>query len=425
MEDELRRRLEELEKEKAALLEQLRRANTGGGAAVAGDVDTGGGDFVGRDQHKQTVTGGVGVQINNQGTVNIAPDPLQVEEQRAEGALQEYLEAVWKRCQTLPLAALGGEEGRSAEVQLDQVYINLDTTDKEKIAGEKDDRTGREKERSVPVWEMAARHKRLVILGDPGSGKSTFVYHLASLLAGARLGWVAPDLVQPFDGLLPVLIPLRELAPQLGGLELAEPLSKEQRQAVVQATEAYLAVELARYDCGAALGRLLKAVRKGGCLLALDGLDEVPCDLRPAVRLAAGALVEEWQPARLLVTCRVRSYEREGLPGFAVCTLAALDEEKIGAFCQDWYRAQIGLGRFTQETAKQRADDLKRAAVDDLGELSGNPMLLTTMALIHQREIRLPKQRVRLYALAVDILLRRWQQGKAGTPAVLSAFLAG
>lgn len=36
--------------------------------------------------------------------------------------------------------------------------------------------------------------------------------------------------------------------------------------------------------------------------------------------------------------------------------------------------------------------------------------LLTTMAIIQQRDIGLPRERVRLYQLAVDVLLRRCQQ---------------
>src|SRR5262249_2901958 len=43
-----------------------------------------------------------------------------------------------------------------------------------------------------------------------------------------------------------------------------------------------------------------------------------------------------------------------------------------------------------------------------------NPMMLTTMAIIHQRDIGLPRERVRLYRQAVDVLLRRWQQSKTG-----------
>jgi len=391
------------------------------GSVVTGKVQAGG-DFVGRDKNEQTVNGGVGVQNSTIGTVNINPDPRQAEAERAEQAFQAYLAALWKRCQVLPLAALGGDEGRNSEVRLDQVYIRLDTTEKEKPAGNK--RSEENKERPVPVWDVAARKKRLVILGDPGSGKSTFVHHLVSLLAGAQLGELLAEQVQPFGGLTPVLVTLRELAPQLGGLGLAEPLNDRQRDVVVKVVEGYLAAELERYECAGALPRLKTDLHNCACLLALDGLDEVPCDLRLAVRLAVAALLDRWNPARLLITCRVRSYEGQALAGLPTCTLAPLDKDKIEAFCRDWYRAQSELGRFSKDDAAQRSADLAQAAVGELGELAANPMLLTTMALIHQREIRLPKQRVRLYTLAVDILLRRWQQGKAGMPEALGAFLS-
>jgi hypothetical protein len=39
-------------------------------------------------------------------------------------------------------------------------------------------------------------------------------------------------------------------------------------------------------------------------------------------------------------------------------------------------------------------------------------MLLTTMAIIRQREVGLPRERVRLYDMAVQILLSRWQKRK-------------
>ncbi|MEM9998799.1 MAG: SUMF1/EgtB/PvdO family nonheme iron enzyme, partial [Bacteroidota bacterium] len=49
-----------------------------------------------------------------------------------------------------------------------------------------------------------------------------------------------------------------------------------------------------------------------------------------------------------------------------------------------------------------------------LAEIASNPMLLTTMAIVHQEEKRLPDQRVALYKRAVDVLLRRWQTYKTG-----------
>ena len=48
-----------------------------------------------------------------------------------------------------------------------------------------------------------------------------------------------------------------------------------------------------------------------------------------------------------------------------------------------WYRAQVALKRAEPDKARVRAENLAEAALaEDLRELSANPMLLTTMALI-------------------------------------------
>ena len=56
------------------------------------------------------------------------------------------------------------------------------------------------------------------------------------------------------------------------------------------------------------------------------------------------------------------------------------------------------------------------ATRDPLLPLARNPMLLTTMTIIHQQQTKLPEERVKLYKLAVDLLIRRWQEENAGLP---------
>ncbi len=169
---------------------------------------------------------------------------------------------------------------------------------------------------------------------------------------------------------------------------------------------------------------MLEALQSGQCLLVVDGLDEVPHDLRLRVRQAVDALFKQYHLQRVIITCRVRSYVGDTvLPNFTSRTLAPFNEEQIGNFVQHWYDTQRNLGKFNEEQAKARMEDLSRAALEgDMRELSSNPMLLTTMALIHQREVGLPRERVRLYHLAVEVLLRRWQKHKVGD-AALAEFL--
>lgn len=135
------------------------------------------------------------------------------------------------------------------------------------------------------------------------------------------------------------------------------------------------------------------------------------------------AIIEQWKPARLLVTSRIRSYTGTAVLPFRTIFVAPFDQEKIKNFALGWYHAQQILGRISPQLEEERAGDLARAATsDDMIEISSNPMMLTSMAIIHQKEIGLPKERVRLYKLVVDVLLLRWQKYKTGDDS-LAAFL--
>ncbi len=375
-------------------------------------------------------TGGVVVQGNANGDIITgtktvqhfhAPDPRQAAADEAERARRRYLERLRRNCQVLPLAALGGDEGKDEDITLDRVYIELDTATRVELTeqelqrreGKRPGLPQEDKTRPLPALEAAQNLPRLALLGDPGAGKSTFVRNLLAWQAAALLGETeAPEGIS--GDLLPVFILLRDLAPRLAGIEaLSMP---KQRQAVLKALKELILQDLEYLGAPLFAGSLLEALQDGRCLLALDGLDEVPGELRRGVRLAVAALLGEYQIQRVILTCRVRSYTGEAvLPDFQTHTLAPFSPEKVQQFARAWYRAQEELGRLNSTQAGERAGDLGHAALTgDLRELSSNPMMLTAMAIIHQKEIGLPNERVRLYSLVVDVLLRRWQKAKTG-----------
>ncbi|HRI56393.1 MAG TPA: SUMF1/EgtB/PvdO family nonheme iron enzyme, partial [Anaerolineae bacterium] len=395
--------------------------NTGTGAIAQSGSKAGGEGSIVAEQvtNSALAPGGVAIKADTYVENQYLPDP---ETARRKEAREHYLRRLRLRCNALPLAAMGGEEAGD-EVTLDQVYVDLDTRTRvpvgEKQGGQRDlerevaGRPGQE-DRALTALEATIQNQRLVLLGDPGGGKSTFVRQLAAWLAAAQLGEVPLPAGWPANT-LPLLVALRELAPALAALNLSGVSDSEISRRMAETVHQHWRTQLQEMGAEDFAPEVERALDAGDVLLIFDGLDEVPEQLRPRVRQVMQGVRSAYPKAqRIVVTCRIRSYAGKAvLPGFAQHTLALFDEAKIRRFVESWYQAQVALGRMTQGKARKDIDDLQSAALSaDLHELASNPMLLTTMAIIHQQEVTLPPQRVRLYTLAVGNLLLRWQRQK-------------
>ncbi len=439
MVDEKDELIEKLLKEKADLQRRLAErdsvSHTGPGAtATHGGTASGmGGAAIGGDLHGP-------VLINSPVTIT-GGSPSDTKTDVAS-LRQRYLSRLRLRCQALPLAAMGGDADPQKAVTLEQVYVDLNSTFQlpdstlEKIQQreitdwsqmrqhsaqsrpEKREEEGqfvrqfmkgyseaREQLSSLPVLEALRLTPRMVLLGDPGSGKTSFVDIVVSKLAAATpLPGVSADL-------LPVMVTLRDLALHLARVNLDALPPTKHDETLAEAVCEHMVTDLTGLDCADFAKELRTCLETQRCLLVFDGLDEVPPSVRATVRRAVLAVVARYSPPRVIVTCRKRSYEGEAvLPEFEAFTLAPFSDEQITTFSSAWYNAQKELGHVDSTQAEQKAQDLAQAALaQELRELAENPMLLTTMALIHQQEVGLPKERVRLYSKAVEVLLLRWQ----------------
>ncbi|MEZ4558463.1 MAG: hypothetical protein R2854_18885 [Caldilineaceae bacterium] len=230
------------------------------------------------------------------------------------------------------------------------------------------------------------------MLGDPGSGKSTFVRQLAAWLAahvrvhGDSLpdGWHTPS--------LPLLVTLRDVAPGLAAVNLNDPPTPEQNLALVEVVRAQVGRALAAFHAEACSARAEHALVDGDVLLIFDGLDEVPEEQRKMVARARASM-EYPNLARIIVTCRMLVRAMPCWPA-SQRTRSPLIPAKVERFVDGWYRAQVALARMDEATAAPVSPICGRSLGPALKELAANPMLLTTMAVIHQREVGLPSERV-------------------------------
>ncbi len=268
--------------------------------------------------------------------------------------------------------------------------------------------------------ELIRHHRALVLLGDPGSGKTTILRHLALSFAHARLhaGSADPSALDPelaWTGPLPlpILVQLRRFADELQ----APPTDAGPLLSFVEQTLAS-----GRLD---ALARHLEMrFEAGSILLMCDGLDEVPDDTRRAwVSQAIAHLRNRFPLSRIVVTSRTYAYRDTNiLPvPFQTARLQPLQAAEQDAFIERWYRAALlhtsGLASADQEQAAiEKGRDLQAALErrDRLREIASNPLLLTMIAQVHQHRFRLPQQRAALYNECLQLLLEQWERHNAG-----------
>ncbi len=347
-------------------------------------------------------------------------------------ALNIYRKVLFHSTGVLPLRGIDVEASdptRSRKcLDLAQVYIDLDTqtqvsVDEEgKQKSKRKELLDREKTRPLSLLEAAAQNRRLVILGDPGSGKTTFLNHLAHCLAGYGLdsqeGWRQRLSAWPEKetGIIPIQVVLRDFARWL---------PQKAKHGETGHLWNFVAQRLTNQNLAPTIDPLLKELDEGNVLLMLDGLDEIPEQRqRTLVHESVHAFADRYRNIRMMVTCRTLSYEEtpewrlENFPEFRV---ASLNEEQIDGFVTAWYRELTRLGRIKSDSASESAAQFQRAIRNSkLMELARNPLLLTVMALVHTHKGRLPEARALLYEETVDILLSHWEEiktdGKQETP---------
>jgi len=349
---------------------------------------------------------------------------------------ERYLREVWDACCNLKLTSIDVKvatgRGEAAELALNAVFTDLDVFEApprvemtpakaRRPAGERGERSddGKRSDNRLPAMAALSKYPRLVLLGDPGSGKSTLVNFVALCLAGAWLHKVEANRkrlgeASKLPSLLPVRVILRDYAarglPQDKGLW-------QFIQDELKATPNSAGDSLA--PCIPAIAAALAARR--GALLLLDGVDEVPEAQNCRVRLKEKIeqFGRDFPQCRIVVTSRPYAYqdEKARLTGFEVRTLADFSPEQVQTFIGRWYE-HVGQRDRSLGPAKARqyAAQLQAAVEQNprLADLAPRPLLLTLMASLHrwQEGGRLPEKRQALYEASVGLLLDLWQRPK-------------
>ncbi|MFO0148310.1 MAG: NACHT domain-containing protein [Microcystis sp.] len=229
---------------------------------------------------------------------------------------------------------------------------------------------------------LANQEQYLMVLGDPGIGKSTFLRKVGlEALKGNK------DSYQ--HSLTPVLLELKNF---------------KENEINIQAL-----IEEEFKICGFpnVEKNISNKLEKGELLILLDGLDEVPTANVYNVIEKIQDFVDRHYKNRFILSCRTAA--RTNLRQFTDIEIVEFDDQQIQSFIEHWFSSELDR---KNETAKNCWELLQKKEYKSAKELAHTPLLLTFLCWVYDDKQSFPTNRSCLYQDALRILLETWSAEK-------------
>ena len=286
-------------------------------------------------------------------------------------ALRKYRSALVEKHQSLKIPFRPNRP-----LELAGIYVPL------KVAG---NRT----EPSVEALQVIRGCRKLMVKGQPGSGKTILLKYLA-------LNYGLGELRLKDDPIV-ILLELHRLSGEV-----------EVLPALVEA--------LGRDDFPNGTKFLEQALDSGRVVLLLDGLDEVNTSDRSSVVKRIKDFFDRYGKCGVVITCRSQVYQNE-FDEVVDRTLEVVEftDAQIQQFLRPW-KAEMPPEKSVQQLLQSLRDRPR------IKELARNPLLLTIIAYLYcDTPFVLPHSRSEFYSKSTDILLESWDQARQ-TPNIYKGF---
>ena len=234
---------------------------------------------------------------------------------------------------------------------------------------------GRVTESRVAGLTAAKKYSKLIVLGKPGSGKTTFLKYLALQCSN---GQFQVDKV-------PIFLTVKNFAEAVHSPTLLVYITQ-----LVQA-------------CGIELSEITEILKHGRALILLDGMDEIKEEDNQRVLQHIYEFASQFERNQFVITCRIAAQEYH-FDKFTEVENSDFNLQQIGNFASNWFSLvdPVKSERFMHKLQEN----------ESIQELANNPLLLTLLCLTFQETAEFPWRRLDLYQEGTNLLLKKWDSNK-------------
>jgi len=274
--------------------------------------------------------------------------------------------------------------GMSKPIPLDKLYVRVNVLDK--ISTEirwtqeefekrlvKDTRTFNDTRKILSGISAANSDQKMIVLGKPGAGKTTYLKYLA-LINALKSKHLKKHR-------LPLFIPLKEYSES----------GKDILDFVLEGATGIKSKEF-----------LLFHIENGNIIFLLDGLDEVSKEKIDGIISMINNLSEGYGKCQFIVSSRIAAYNH-WFPKFTDVEIADFTSSQIKIFINNWFHKERSVGVECYN---------KLLETPQLNELANSPLLLTLLCIAYDHLYDFPENRANLYEEAIDALLKKWDSSR-------------
>ena len=326
---------------------------------------------------------------------------------------ERYRERLKEELGKSTILGMPGVKGDSESVDLMQTFVPLDLEEAERVmekAFEQERVQRMSGERSLETPDSAltkavdGKSRMLLVIGEPGAGKTTIIKHFALNSKLVLRGFSKPLKIS----YLP-----------LNAMKAGDEKSKSLPQKLAEQFQPHINLEASWFD---------ERLKQDRTLVLLDGLDEIgDKSQRVEVCRWISDAAKTWSRAFFVLTSRDKGYAAEERKALLIDKRSAyvkrFNESQQREFLEKWFKAALSQDSAKSEresvaTEKAQAliEYLSRPDHKGLKALAGIPLMLQLMALLWKESGTLPRRREELYRIALDYLLYYRESEKKQEP---------
>ncbi len=253
--------------------------------------------------------------------------------------------------------------------------------------------------------------QRVLLLGEPGSGKTALINYFVLMLCGQESKASNEKEQLIFNKIpRPHCIGLSDEIDWLPIVIRAQDLARHPEMSILDFIRDFAETTL---SCSSLSREFFEYwLKNGTSLILFDGLDEVPKDDQSRVANRIKAFLENYDKNLAIITARPAGnpgqyFRIEQFPRYRI---QPFDNGQIKYFIHLWYDSHCS----DKTEAERRKANLRKALFENerVKLLARTPLLLTIILLIHRDSVQLPKERCDLYKCAINTLLVSWDKEK-------------